>query len=304
MLGKQGWKLITNPNALVSQILKARYFPRWEFLTSQLGFNPSYTWRSIQSSRSLLEKSYRIAMEQNNLEAAYSCPGISYGECVKMSYLLENSCIIEVFLFNLPVFFAGKVGYHDAAGIGIIALTMWSIWNQRNAKLWSGSCETAWNPSLQLRLYYMTGWLPETWAISGIDMVIRDSASRFIKGSTRWFSGIWEVKEVECIVLREPLNWDVLLELQNVIFDVDAEAVVDVIQSRSSDVSEFGVFIKDCLSFLADNLSFQVWFVKQQANVVAHKLARASHLFGSGVDWEEPPSFVSELLSFDVFVSH
>ena len=55
MLGKQGWKLLSDPNALISHIYKARCYPRGDFLKASLGNNPSFTWRSIWSSRVLLE---------------------------------------------------------------------------------------------------------------------------------------------------------------------------------------------------------------------------------------------------------
>ena len=55
MLGKQGWKLLFDPNALISHIYKARYYLRRDFLKASLGNNPSFTWRSFWSSRVLLE---------------------------------------------------------------------------------------------------------------------------------------------------------------------------------------------------------------------------------------------------------
>ncbi|GMJ05563.1 hypothetical protein HRI_004225500 [Hibiscus trionum] len=56
LLAKQGWRLITNPESLLARTLRARYFPRDDFLSARLGSNPSYTWRSIWASRALLEK--------------------------------------------------------------------------------------------------------------------------------------------------------------------------------------------------------------------------------------------------------
>ncbi|XP_074337026.1 putative mitochondrial protein AtMg00310 [Apium graveolens] len=40
MLGKQGWRLVTNPNSLVGRVFKARYYPQGNFLDSGLGNNP------------------------------------------------------------------------------------------------------------------------------------------------------------------------------------------------------------------------------------------------------------------------
>jgi len=47
MLGKQGWKLQTEPESLVSLIFKAHYFPNKTYLTTTIGHNPSYVWRNI-----------------------------------------------------------------------------------------------------------------------------------------------------------------------------------------------------------------------------------------------------------------
>ncbi|EEF39606.1 uncharacterized protein LOC8286840 [Ricinus communis] len=44
MLGKQAWNLTVKPYTLVSHILKAKYFPRGDFISAQLGSNPSSVW--------------------------------------------------------------------------------------------------------------------------------------------------------------------------------------------------------------------------------------------------------------------
>ena len=47
MLAKQGWRLISNPNSLVAQLYKAKYYPHGDVFNAKLGSGPSYTWRSI-----------------------------------------------------------------------------------------------------------------------------------------------------------------------------------------------------------------------------------------------------------------
>ncbi|VFQ76993.1 unnamed protein product [Cuscuta campestris] len=54
MLGKQGWRLLTQPDALVSRVFKARYFPTTSFLEAKLGGTPSYCWRSILVAQPLI----------------------------------------------------------------------------------------------------------------------------------------------------------------------------------------------------------------------------------------------------------
>ena len=59
MLGKQGWRILTQPNTLNARIYKARYFPQCNFLESELGHNPSFVWRSLCKSKFILKAGSR-----------------------------------------------------------------------------------------------------------------------------------------------------------------------------------------------------------------------------------------------------
>jgi hypothetical protein len=76
MLGKQGWKLITNSSSLLTRVLKAKYFPRNGFLEANIGHNPSYTWRSIQSTIPLLTLGYRWKIGDGSNINVWSAPWI------------------------------------------------------------------------------------------------------------------------------------------------------------------------------------------------------------------------------------
>ncbi|XP_058783149.1 uncharacterized protein LOC131657807 [Vicia villosa] len=54
MVAKQGWFIMSNPQALVSRVFKARYFPRTTFFDATLGYNPSFVWRGIWKAREVL----------------------------------------------------------------------------------------------------------------------------------------------------------------------------------------------------------------------------------------------------------
>ncbi|XP_019184508.1 PREDICTED: uncharacterized protein LOC109179476 [Ipomoea nil] len=56
LLGKQGWRLLTNPDSLVARVFKERYFPATTFYDATLGGNSSYVWRSIMASQGLLNQ--------------------------------------------------------------------------------------------------------------------------------------------------------------------------------------------------------------------------------------------------------
>ncbi|VFQ91828.1 unnamed protein product [Cuscuta campestris] len=54
MIGKQGWRLIVNPDSLVARVFKARYYSKGDFLNAGLGSSPSFVWRSILEGRNLI----------------------------------------------------------------------------------------------------------------------------------------------------------------------------------------------------------------------------------------------------------
>ncbi|KAA3454812.1 reverse transcriptase [Gossypium australe] len=56
LLAKQGWRFLTNPDSLVAQVFKAKYFLGVDFINSQLGNKHSFVWRSIWAAKGVLEK--------------------------------------------------------------------------------------------------------------------------------------------------------------------------------------------------------------------------------------------------------
>ncbi|KAL0295512.1 UNVERIFIED_CONTAM: hypothetical protein Sangu_2508300 [Sesamum angustifolium] len=55
MLARQFWWLIVKPNSLVGKILRARNFSGSSILQAKLGSRPSFTWRSILSTKELVK---------------------------------------------------------------------------------------------------------------------------------------------------------------------------------------------------------------------------------------------------------
>uniref|UniRef100_A0A803PLI3 Reverse transcriptase domain-containing protein n=1 Tax=Cannabis sativa TaxID=3483 RepID=A0A803PLI3_CANSA len=86
-LGKQGWRLLTNENSLVSKLYKARYFPNGDFLSSELGSNPSFIWRSIWEAKSLVKMGARRAIGDGKLTGIIGVPWLPGN---------ENQCITTV----------------------------------------------------------------------------------------------------------------------------------------------------------------------------------------------------------------
>lgn len=55
LLGKQCWRLINGDNTLMAKVFKSRYFPRSNFMTAKIGYQPSYAWRSLMNAREVID---------------------------------------------------------------------------------------------------------------------------------------------------------------------------------------------------------------------------------------------------------
>lgn len=56
LLARQGWQIMTHPDAFWVRILQGRDFPNSDFMQARRGSYPSWGWSSILSARSVLEK--------------------------------------------------------------------------------------------------------------------------------------------------------------------------------------------------------------------------------------------------------
>jgi hypothetical protein len=56
MLTKQVWRLQTEPNSLLSQYLKAKYYPSTDIIHSHQGRNSSYAWQSLHQTVDMIKK--------------------------------------------------------------------------------------------------------------------------------------------------------------------------------------------------------------------------------------------------------
>jgi hypothetical protein len=56
MLAKQAWRILKNPGALSSRILKAVYYPNTELLEATLGSSPSQVWHALIDGRDVLKQ--------------------------------------------------------------------------------------------------------------------------------------------------------------------------------------------------------------------------------------------------------
>ena len=65
-LAKQGWRLQTNSTSLFSRVYKAKYFPHCSFAEAKVGWNPSYAWRSLMATQSIIQRGMRWQVGNGN----------------------------------------------------------------------------------------------------------------------------------------------------------------------------------------------------------------------------------------------
>ncbi|KAL0336264.1 UNVERIFIED_CONTAM: putative mitochondrial protein [Sesamum radiatum] len=92
---KQGWRLLTQPNTMLSRVLKAKYFPHCSFWEALKGSRPSLTWRSLLATKEILREGCGVQNEEDAQDEA-STSG-SYPR------LTEGGAEIWHQLWNIPV---------------------------------------------------------------------------------------------------------------------------------------------------------------------------------------------------------
>ena len=77
-LGRQGWNLLTKPHTLVAQVFKEKYFPSGHYLSSNLGSNPSFVWKSIWSAKEVVKLGYIMRIGFAEISSVWNDPWVRH----------------------------------------------------------------------------------------------------------------------------------------------------------------------------------------------------------------------------------
>jgi ribonuclease HI len=218
---------------------------------------------------------------------------------------------------------------HEIAGC--FALVLWAVWQNRNNKVWNGVMESGrsigiaalqqwqqWisvqqqSSSSEQQQQTILTWQkpPMNWYKCNIDAgvnnvlnrvtagwCVRDHGGDFILAGTSWHEGKLTAIEGEAKALLEALKKMQQQGLSHVIFETDCKGVVDAIHNIRGGVSEFSSIICRIKNILLVNPNFVVKFIKRQANMVAHTLAKAASSWARCCIFENLPLCITAYLN-------
>jgi ribonuclease HI len=217
---------------------------------------------------------------------------------------------------------------------GRVALVIWLIWNNRNQWLWNHEKRNAtqigvqaihmWNEWFELQkcsirtpeneqVQQQMRWTPprQGWIKCNVDASIhcegritsggwcfRNDIGQFLRAGTYWKNITYSVLEAEALVLLEAMQVASTMNLEYITFESDSQLVVGALHANHEGVSIFSIIISSIKNLLLLNSNFEVKFVKRQANLVAHQLARAANYWAGRCDFYSiPPCIENQLIN-------
>jgi len=107
------------------------------------------------------------------------------------------------------------------------------------------------------------------------------------------------VLEGEAVALLEDIHFADVNRWNQVVFESDSSTLVQALSSPSHGDSKFYAIVSCIIYQLSLHSNFKVKFVRRQANMVAHALARAACSWASHCIFDFYPSCIQHLLIND-----
>ncbi|GAU48531.1 hypothetical protein TSUD_98640 [Trifolium subterraneum] len=171
--------------------------------------------------------------------------------------------------------------------VGRVAMLLWCIW-QNLHKLQSNNVSGTTKADL-------VRWEKPTldWVKCNVDVAFvagsgrtsmglcfRDNSGHFMADMTQWQQTVISSVEGEAWALLLAMEEARHRGLNRVQFESDSKVLIEVIHMKRRN-SEFLLIVHDILSLMSSFINFEVKFVRRQANLVAHTLARAANSWAS-----------------------
>jgi ribonuclease HI len=133
--------------------------------------------------------------------------------------------------------------------------------------------------------------------------VVRSDTGDFVAAAAGKLQYIRSALQAETEACAAAVEGAVALGLHRVIFESDSKILVNALQTRSYDLSEIGVLVRDIRNvYIGSFDSHEFSYCPRECNRVAHELAQFGFRAEEGcLGWaDEAPVFVSELVASDI----
>jgi ribonuclease HI len=256
------------------------------------------------------ESDWHILFECDNSKRAWQGAGLDH----VILPIIQNATSVKEAILKM----CQSSGRKEA---GRAAMLLWVLWKNRNNWVWNHEKEHGqhlgykamqlWHEWEAIQLVYSSSTQQEqqprlvTWqpppqgkykcnidvGVHGeekktsMGWCVRDHRGQFVLGGTSWIYGNCTSNEGEALALLEAMKELQQRGFNDVIFETDAQNIVNATRHRTIGVSEFSSIIHKIKCMLSLNTGFEVKSIRRQANRVAHTLARAalswsrSHVF-------------------------
>jgi len=128
---------------------------------------------------------------------------------------------------------------------------------------------------------------------------VRDSRGQFIRAQTKWQQTNMTVLEGKTVALLVAIHFADVNRWDRVVFESDSATLVQALSSPEHGDSEFYAIVSSIIYQLSLHSNFEVKFVRRQANMVAHTLARAVCSWASHRIFKFYPSYIEHWLIND-----
>ncbi|XP_050207383.1 uncharacterized protein LOC126656807 [Mercurialis annua] len=106
LLAKQGWKLLTQPDSLISKVFKGKYYPTGSFIQAGNHWNGSWAWKSFLKGREVLVKGIRWQVGNGNEIDVRHDPWLPTHFPFKVNYIANiPQYLARVSDFIVPILF-------------------------------------------------------------------------------------------------------------------------------------------------------------------------------------------------------
>nr|KYP52189.1 hypothetical protein KK1_025927 [Cajanus cajan] len=294
MLGKQGWKLLTNPDAIFTRVFKSRYFPQGDFLGARLGHNPSYIWRSIFASQVIVKKGIRWCVGNGTRINVWKDPWLrrlgnpyisSHTPPRSESLMVKDLIDFSTGRWDLPTLSAL---FHQQDLQAIQTMPLLHL-NKPDMVTWTLNRKGIYTCNTDAAIFKDTNSY-------SFAFCLRDNHGRFKAATTGWYHGLSPRHEAEVIACIEAMSWLTNSSYENVLIELDCKTVVDDLHGSNQLLSEYGLLIQKGRSILASHKNLSVRFIRRQANHVAHSLARAARSYASPHTFDFIPPCITSLI--------